>query len=199
MTSLFAGLLHARAGNVAVRQAALFASLGIGVSYWGARATRGIRPELLLVFFGAVMLVAGLVMLARRHQEEDAHGWTPRVPVLVPVAAGLGLLTGALGVGGGFLIVPALVLFGGLPMRLAVGTSLFVIAANSAAGFAAHLSDHDLDLARTAAFTAAAVAGAVGGQRLAGRFSPKALRTAFGALVVLLALVLLGKNVSGLF
>jgi uncharacterized membrane protein YfcA len=83
-------------------------------------------------------------------------------------------------------------------MRLAVGTSLFVIAVNSAAGFVAHLSDHDLDLARTAAFTAAALAGAIGGQKLAGRFSPVALRTAFGALVVLVALVLLAKNAAAL-
>jgi uncharacterized membrane protein YfcA len=180
MTSFFAGLLHARAGNVAIRQAALFGVLGVGTSYWGARATRGARPELLLFLFGVVMLAAGLAMLARRRAEEITRPRPPRLLALVPVAIGLGVLTGALGVGGGFLVVPALVLFGGLPMRLAVGTSLFVIATNSAAGFVAHLSDHDLDLARTAAFNAAALAGAIGGQKLAGRFSPVALRTAFG-------------------
>ena len=199
MTSFFAGLLHARAGNVAIRQAALFGFLGIGASYWGARATRGVQPGLLLVLFGAVMLVAGLAMLARRHAEEVSRARPPRLHVLVPVAIGLGVLTGALGVGGGFLVVPALVLFGGLPMRLAVGTSLFVIAVNCAAGFVAHLSDRDLDLARTVAFTVAALVGAIGGQRLAGRFSPMALRTAFGALVVLVALVLLTKNAAALF
>jgi uncharacterized membrane protein YfcA len=199
ITSLFAGLLHARAGNVDGRLAALFGLLGVGVSYYGARATRGMRPEVLLVLFGAVMLVAGTTMLIRR-RAEGAAGARPAHPLaLVPVALGLGLLTGALGVGGGFLVVPALVLFGGLPMRSAVGTSLFVIAVNCAAGFLAHLSDHDLDLARTAVFTAAALAGAIAGQRLAGRFSPKALRTAFGVLVVVLALVLLTKNAAALF
>jgi uncharacterized membrane protein YfcA len=137
-------------------------------------------------------------MLRGRREEESPGRQPPRVLALVPVAIGLGLLTGILGVGGGFLIVPALVLFGGLPMRLAVGTSLFVIAVNSAAGFLAHLSEHDLDVPRTIAFTAAAVAGAIAGQRLAGRVSPRTLRTAFGALVVVVGIVLLAKNLAAL-
>jgi hypothetical protein len=197
-TSLFAGFLHARSGNVEARLAAILGLLGAGVSYFGARATRGARPELLLALFGSVMLVAGTFMLSRRREEESPGRRPTRVLALVPVATGLGLLTGVLGVGGGFLIVPALVLVGGLPMRLAVGTSLFVIAINSAAGVLAHLSEHDLDISRTIAFTAAALAGAIVGQRLAGRVSPRTLRTAFGALVVVLGLALLAKNLVAL-
>lgn len=197
-TSLFAGLMHGRSGNVGWRLVAPFGLFGVGASYLGARATRGVPPELLLVLFGSVMLVAGALMLRGRREEESPGRQPPRVLALVPVAIGLGLLTGILGVGGGFLIVPALVLFGGLPMRLAVGTSLFVIAVNSAAGFLAHLSEHDLDVPRTIAFTAAAVAGAIAGQRLAGRVSPRTLRTAFGALVVVVGIVLLAKNLAAL-
>ena len=197
-TSLFAGLLHARNGNVEARLAAVFGVLGAGFAYFGARVTRNARPELLLAVFGSVMLVAGAFMVSRRREEESLARRPTRVLVLVPVAAGLGLLTGVLGVGGGFLIVPALVLIGGLPMRLAVGTSLFVIAVNSFAGVLAHLSDHDLDVPRTLAFTAAALAGAIVGQRLAGRVSARTLRTAFGAAVVVLGLALLAKNLFAL-
>jgi len=195
-TSLFAGLIHGRSGNVAWRLVVPFGLFGLGASYLGARATRGVSPALLLVLFGSVMVVAGALMLRGRREAESSGRQQPRVLALVPVAIGLGLLTGSLGVGGGFLVVPALVLFGGLPMRLAVGTSLFVIAVNSAAGFLAHLSDHDLDVLRTITFTAAALVGAIAGQRLAGRVSPRTLRTAFGALVVILGIVLLSKNLA---
>ena len=198
-TSLFAGLLHARSGNVDGRLTAVFATLGTGGSYLGARLTRGLRPELLLVLFALVMLVAGGLMLRKRAAapgEMEAH--RPAALAVVPVALGVGLLTGILGVGGGFLIVPALVIFGRLPMKLAIGTSLFVIAANSASGFLGHLAERGLNLAWTATFTAAALLGAAVGQRLAGRVSSEALRTSFGALVVLLGAAILISNVTAL-
>jgi len=198
-TSLFAGFLHGRRGNVDGRLAAVFSALGVGGSFVGARLTRGLRPELLLVLFAAVMLVAGGLMLRKRPpapRADEPH--RPAALAVVPVALSVGLLTGFLGVGGGFLIVPALVLFGGLPMKLAVGTSLFVIAANSAAGFLGHLGEPGLDLPGTAAFTAAALVGAALGERLAGKVSSDALRKAFGALVVILGAAILARNVATL-
>jgi uncharacterized membrane protein YfcA len=196
-TSLFAALLHGRRGNVDPRLAAVFAVLGAGGAYAGARLTRGLRPELLLVLFSVVMLVAGGLMLRRRPSAPPTDA--PHRPValaVVPIALCVGLLTGFLGVGGGFLVVPALVLFGRLPMKLAVGTSLVVIAANSASGFLGHVGDPGLDLAATAAFTGAAILGAAVGERLAGRLSADALRKAFGALVVLLGAAILVRNLA---
>jgi len=107
--------------------------------------------------------------------------------------AGVGLLTGILGVGGGFLIVPALVMLVGLPMNRAVGTSLAVIALNSAAGLLGHLGD-EFDVALTAIFVAAGLVGAFLGARLAQRLPAERLRQAFAVFVILLALFLLYDN-----
>jgi uncharacterized membrane protein YfcA len=115
--------------------------------------------------------------------------------VAAPLAGLLvGLLTGFLGVGGGFLIVPALTLLAGLELPAAVGTSLLVIAANSAAGLASHLGQGELPLRLTAAFTLCAVVGALAGARLSSGLDPLRVRQGFAGFVLLLGLVLLAKN-----
>jgi len=197
-TSLFAGLLHFRTGNVDLRLAVVFSLVGTFGSYLGARLTRGVRPELLLLLFALAMLTAGGLMIRRRSQRVPPGRRQPKPLGVVPVAFGVGLLNGFLGVGGGFLIVPALVLFGRLPMGLAVGTSLFVIAANSGAGFLGHLGGPRLDLPLTAAFTGMALAGAVAGQRLAGGVPSGSLRLAFGLFVILIGATILILNIAAL-
>jgi uncharacterized membrane protein YfcA len=115
--------------------------------------------------------------------------------VAVPAAGfGVGLLTGFLGVGGGFLIVPALTLLAGLPIHRAVGTSLLVIAASSAAGLLAHLGHGGVPLGLTGAFTAVAALGALAGVRVASGLDPLRLRRAFAVFVMLIGLVLLARN-----
>ncbi|MFZ1265516.1 MAG: sulfite exporter TauE/SafE family protein, partial [Anaerolineae bacterium] len=113
--------------------------------------------------------------------------------------AGVGVLTGILGVGGGFLIVPALVILVGLPMAQAVGTSLLVIAMNSLAGFLGHISGGASDLTAllslTTIFAAAGLVGAFTGARLAGRLPATHLRRIFGGFVIVLAIFLLVDNV----
>lgn len=196
-TSLAAGLLHFRSGQVDGRLAAVFGLLGIGGAWVGARLTRALRPELLLALFALVMLAAGMAMLLRRHAEPPSGRTAVRRPrplPLVPVALGLGVLTGFLGVGGGFLIVPALVVFARAPMRIAIGTSLFVISANSAAGWLAHLGEGDPHAALTAAFAAVAILGSIAGERLARRSPPAALRTAFAVLILALGAAILLAN-----
>jgi len=103
-------------------------------------------------------------------------------------------VTGLIGVGGGFLIVPALVLLGRVPMERAVATSLLVISMNSFAGFAGHLGHADIDWPITLAVTAIAAIGSTVGGRLAGRVSPAILRRAFGVLVVIVAGVVLTRE-----
>ncbi len=107
-------------------------------------------------------------------------------------------MTGFLGVGGGFLIVPALVLFSKLPMKLAVGTSLLVIGINSAAGFVGHLGQSELNLSLTIIFTIAAVGGAFVGERLARRISAGSLMQTFALCIVLVGIFLLVRNASAL-
>jgi len=126
--------------------------------------------------------------------EHGDRGWL----VTIVSGAGVGVLTGFLGVGGGFLIVPALVMLVGLPIRQAVGTSLIIIAMNSLAGLLGHLNGVPIDLTVVALFVVAGVAGSLAGARLARIVKPEQLRTSFAVFVVLLAVVLLVDNVGKL-
>ena len=118
---------------------------------------------------------------------------------IIAAATGVGLLTGFFGVGGGFVIVPALVLALGFDMPAAVGTSLLVIAINSAAALAVRLgSPVALDWPLLGAFTAAALAGALAGNRLASRVDPARLGTAFTVLLIAVAAYSLARSLPGL-
>ena len=117
-------------------------------------------------------------------------------PMPAPHAAGglvVGFLTGLLGVGGGFLIIPVLVLVLGLPMTTAIGTSLVIVAVNSAAGFAAHVGDATLDVPVTVAFTAAAVVAALVAGRLGTAHGHARLRRWFAYLVFAVAGTILAQ------
>jgi uncharacterized protein len=110
---------------------------------------------------------------------------------------GVGVLTGLVGVGGGFLIVPALVLLSGIPMKIAVGTSLAIVAAKSYAGFAGYMGGVPIDWAVMGAFTAVTVAGSFLGARFASRISQDVLKKAFAWFLVVVATYILFKSVPG--
>ena len=122
----------------------------------------------------------------------------PRVAKVVVTATLVGLLTGFFGVGGGFALVPALVLALGFPMSTAVGTSLLVIAINSATALAARVSHgtSDLDWGLIATFTAAAVVGSLLGGRIASRANPRHLTAAFAVLLVAVALYTAARSLA---
>jgi hypothetical protein len=122
-------------------------------------------------------------------------------PFWVVFASGglVGILTGILGVGGGFLIVPALVMLVGLPMQVAVGTSLIVIVMNSAAGLLGHLGGESINFLLIMVFTLAGLAGTFTGARLSKRLPAQKLQRAFAWFVILLALVLLVDNFIKLY
>jgi hypothetical protein len=125
------------------------------------------------------------------------HGPAPGLKIIV-AATGVGLLTGFFGVGGGFVIVPALVLALGFDMP-AMGTSLLVIAINSATALAARLGSlADLDWPLLAVFTAAALAGALAGNRVASRIDLSRLATAFTVLLIAVAAYSLVRSLPGL-
>jgi uncharacterized membrane protein YfcA len=106
------------------------------------------------------------------------------------------LLTGFVGVGSGFLLVPAMILFARMPMAVAAGTSLAVIAANSLAGWLGHLGHEPFAWGTTGAFLLAALAGMAAGARLGGRISPATMRRAFGWFVLTVAAFVLINNWS---
>ena len=196
---------HRRAGRVRLAPGIAFGILGVAGAYAGTRLSSSVPPDLLLSLFAALMLAAAAAMLRRRPgtagQRERAGGSTipRRVLKILAAAAGVGLLTGFFGVGGGFVIVPALVLVLGFDMPAAVGTSLLVIAVNSAAAFAARLGGHlSLDWPLLAVFTAAALAGVLAGNRVASRVDATRLSTAFTILLIAVAAYTLASSLPGL-
>ena len=191
VTSLAGVIRHARAGNVVWRSGMLFGAAGMAGAATGGWIAQWIPAEILMGMFAAMMLVTSVAMFRGR---PDVRAVEAPIWQIVAQGAGVGLLTGTVGAGGGFLIVPALVLLGGLPMQRAVGTSLLVIALNSAAGFAGHAAHADLDLPLAAGVTAAAVTGSVIGSRLTALISPDALRRGFAVFVLFMGAFVLYKQ-----
>ncbi|HEU5155897.1 MAG TPA: sulfite exporter TauE/SafE family protein [Streptosporangiaceae bacterium] len=185
-TALAGVLPHARAGRVNWRTALLFGGAGMTGAYAGGRLAAYIPAAVLLAAFAVMMAATAAAMLRRRTEPAHAPARRPVYRILAEGAV-VGLVTGLVGAGGGFLVVPALVLLGGLSMPVAVGTSLMVIALKSFAGLAGYLHSVDLDWPLTLAVTAAAVVGGVAGSRLTGRIDPVRLRRAFGWSVVVMA------------
>lgn len=198
-TSLFGSYLHHQHSRVNFPAAMLFGITGIFGAFFGAPLTKFVLPEVLLLLFGALMLVVAISMLWRKRQVE---GTARRPKVLWKAAAagfGVGFLTGFLGVGGGFLIVPALVLFGGLAIKEAVGTSLFVIFINCTAGLIAHAGGSHFNWSLTTMVVVLAVGGASLGTIFSHRLSANRLQKAFAVLVLAVSVVLLAKNYMVLF
>lgn len=191
--SLAGAATHRAQGTLNWTVALVFGGSGMVVSFLSAGLSRLVSSHVLLVLFALLMLAVGALMILRKTGGDEARpsrGW----PVIVASGAGVGLMTGFLGVGGGFLIVPALVMLVGLPMRQAVGTSLIVIAMNSLAGFLGHLGGPPIDFGVVALFVVAGVAGALTGAQLARRANAATLRTAFAVFVVGLGIALLADN-----
>jgi uncharacterized protein len=193
-TSLIAALLHHRRGNVSLRGAALFGGVGILGAPLGARMSTAVPGVALLASFALLMIVVGAVMIRGGRRAAPPPGAGVRLAPILVTGFLVGVLTGFLGVGGGFLIVPSLVLLARLPMHRAVGTSLLVIALNAGGGLAGHVGHGGLDLAATGAFTAAAAAGALAGERFASRMPAERLRRAFGVFVAVVGTLLLARN-----
>lgn len=183
-----------RLRQVQWRLAAIFGATGAIAAFAGTAVNRLLDPSVVLLGFAAVMVVAAVRML---RSSDDVGGscalpgggvnWRSCLPKAAASGVVVGFLTGLFGVGGGFLIIPALTLLLGLPMATATATSLVVIVINSAAGFAAHLGDASLDLQTAAAFTGAAVLGSLAAGRLAPLLPGQKLRRWFAYLVLVVA------------
>lgn len=199
--SLVAVVPHHRGGRVRLRQGLTFGLLGAAGAALGAWAAAGIDGALLMRLFAVLLLVVAALMVRRAlgagsAARDTTAGGEPRPqtrwPLLLLTATGVGLLTGFFGVGGGFVIVPALVLVLGLPTPVAVGTSLVVIVVTSTIALIARAGlGVPVDWALTAVFAAIAVVGALIGARLAGILPARATTLAFAALLVVVAVLTL--------
>jgi uncharacterized membrane protein YfcA len=192
--------MHQRAGHVRIRAALFFGASGLITAFIGARISQQLSGPLLLVLFSILMLVVAGLMLRGGARLGEAQNDEPPVWWQILLAgSAVGFLTGFLGVGGGFLIVPALVLVLRMNMRDAVGSSLVVIAINSLAGLIGHLGDGGLNWTLIVLLLAGGLPGLFLGSRLAQRLPVARLRQGFAGLIVALGAVLLGINLPQVF
>jgi hypothetical protein len=188
---------HARIGRVEARTGLTFGAAGAAGAIVGTALNRLVGGRSILLAFAVLLLVAAVAML-RRRPESPMRGSQPSFVRVAPTGLGTGVLTGFFGVGGGFVIVPALVLLLALPLTLAVGTSLLVIALTSAAALAAHLASGSIDWLIATMFTGAAIAGALIGRRMGAIVSPQRLGQLVALLLVAIAVFLVAENLPPL-
>lgn len=200
VTSLVGALSHWRAGNVHWRTGVLFGTVAMGGAYLGARLAVFLTGAMQLTLLAVVMLAAAISMLRSQRvaaaRPAPLAGATVASGRMVAVGFAVGVLTGIVGIGGGFLIVPALVVLGHVPMKQAVGTSLLVIAMNSAAGFAGHAGTVDVPWGIVGAFAGVAIGGILVGTWLVRYVSASALKRGFAVFLLAVAMLMLYQNRS---
>lgn len=203
ITSLIAVMRHARQGNVCWKNGVAFGLSGMAGAYGGGRLAGFVPENLLMILFSLMMLVTALSMLLGRRLrpgvEVTAGAPCPtriRLPAVLFDGLLVGVITGLVGVGGGFVIVPALNLLGGLAMRAAIGTSLLVIGMNSLAALFGYIGHASIDAPTVGLFSAMTIPASLLGHRLSRLFPAHWLRLGFGIFALLLAGFLLQREVS---
>ena len=215
VTATIAALDNWKRGNVNVSVAAVFGLFGVAGTYAGARLGVMTPVAIQLAVFAVVMYAAAWRMLKPARLAVPAAGaaatalsgnaaalpcpglFSPYMAHMALHGIGVGVLTGFVGVGGGFLIVPALVLLSRIPMKIAVGTSLAIVAAKSYAGFAGYMGAVPIDWALMGGFTAVTVVASFVGTRIAHRFSQDTLKRGFAVFLLFVATYILLKSVIG--
>ncbi|QSA99201.1 sulfite exporter TauE/SafE family protein [Methylococcus sp. EFPC2] len=206
VSSLIAIAQHARRRRVCWKSGFFFGLAGMVGAYYGGRMAMHFSNDVLMALFGLFTLAVGIAMLSVRRQSEPA---APKAPVrwsLCPARSPyarlmfdgffVGVLTGLIGVSGGFLVVPALTLLVGLPMPVAVGTSLLIVAMNALAGLGGYLEHARFDIPLTAVMMSGTITGSLLGGWLSHRMGAAMLRKLFGLFVVLIAAYVLYRSVT---
>lgn len=156
------------------------------------------RNTFIMVLFAVIMLMASISMLTRKTTDDTIE--EPKklnYLYILPSVAAVGIFMGVVGAGGGFLMIPMLVFFGGLPMKKAVGTSLFIIAINSITGFAGDLQTTNIEWDFLLSFTVISVLGIFAGTYLHKFINGKQLKRGFGWFILLMAAFILSKEIIG--
>ncbi|MEQ1702647.1 MAG: sulfite exporter TauE/SafE family protein [Ilumatobacteraceae bacterium] len=199
LTALIGIIPHWRAGRVRFGPGLLFGLAGVGGSLLGSHWNKSADPNVLLLAFSGLMLIAAFAMWRRVRRQPTPLPAGAAVATLAPridattvvkvLAAGtfVGLLTGFFGVGGGFVIVPALVLALGFTMPEAVGTSLLVIAVNSVVALSTRLQAGSIEWGTVVPFTVASLIGVLIGSKLASTRDSSSLQRWFVGLLVVVA------------
>ena len=202
-TSLMGAVLHFRDKRVNLRVAVMMAIGGSIGAYLGARGTNLVARHTLMFSFSLLMLIVGILMVYRSKNDlrrnEEREELSARWPIAFLAGSGIGVVTGFLGVGGGFLIVPTLVFIVGLSMKVAVGTSLSIISVNTLSGLISQLSVQEIPLKFTAALSGISIIGAIVGNQMVDQFASRKLKEVFGFFILILGVVLVANYLRYLF
>ena len=207
MTAMAGAYRHYRLGNLQIKSAMFFAipsvaSLLLVRKFLVPRIPEQLgsicsvdvtKDRLIMVVFALLMMAASMSMIRKTKQVEVAT--IPDIPQLVLIGLLVGLVTGFLGAGGGFLIIPALIFFAGLPMKQAVGTSLLIIFINSLIGFSGDvLNGLDINYPLVLSVSAIAIAGMFVGTALSKKIDGAKLKPAFGWFVLVMGIYIVIKE-----
>ncbi len=188
---------HAMLGNVALRVAIPFGLAAMVGAFAGARVAHFLSGTTQLVVLALMMLTAAVSMLRTSSLPEPPSDAPLRVtPAFLAIGVAVGVLTSLVGVGGGFLIVPALVVLARVPMRQAIGTSLVVIAMNTLAGYAGYHGTLDVPWNVVLWFGGIAAVGILVGSALIKHVPVQILKRAFAVLLLLIGALILWQNLS---
>lgn len=199
--SLVGSVSYIRSKEVHYKSFIFFGFAGMIGAYSGANLSGYLSGSVQLLIFGIILLISAASMIRNSGGEMKTRVSEPSPLVLMLEGLVVGHLTGLVGVGGGFLIVPALVILGGLPMRTAVGTSLMIVSFQSMAGFVKHLDvlhENDLQLnpELIAVFVIIGIAGTLGGNKIGTKIPQQKLKKGFGYFLVLMGVFILYKNIG---
>ena len=205
VVSLIGVIPHWQQGNVNLKTAINFTPPAMFGAFLGARIATWpfVTNTLQLVCFAVMMLIASYFMIRKPQKILGEHVELSvpekerlKYPWLAITAEGLGvgILTGFVGVGGGFAIIPALVLLGRIPMKEAIGTSLLIITFKSATGFIGYLNQVNINWNLMLTFTTVAVLGVIGGAYCSAKIPGAKLQRAFGYFLMAIAIFILIKR-----
>lgn len=208
ITSLFGLIFHARAKRVRWKTGLIFGAASMVGAFAGGQVGSQLPGAVLLTAFAVMMAVTAIAMVrGRKKVAAKVHKGLPLFRILLDGAV-VGFVTGLVGAGGGFLVVPALVLLGGLPMQAAVGTSLLVVMMKSFAGFFGYIvtfgggsfvswnPDVEIPWTVTLMVTGMAVLGSFIGAAFSGKIHPDRLRKGFGWFVLVMAAFILIQEIG---
>ena len=210
VTSVFGAFQNYKKGLVDVKTAIVFAVPAFIVVYLTRRYFVPIIPEVIftvndfevtndifiMIFFSIVMLLASYSMIKGKKNIKpvDAQNKTYNYPMIAFQATVIGVFSGIVGAGGGFLIIPTLVLLGKLPMKKAIGTSLFVIAVNSLFGFLGDLSNININWTFLLTFTGISIIGILVGSHFSKYISGRKLKKGFGYFTIVMAIYIVYRE-----
>ena len=197
ITSFVALLLMARRENIDWRLGLKFSAIAVAGAYLGAKLAALVPELVILMLFYSVMLASGFSMIEKAMLRAQTVK-TPSVSILklVSLGVGLGVFTGLVGAGGGFLVVPVLIIYAGLSVKVAVGTSLLVVSFKSLAAFIGYSSHAAIDYSLIAYLTVLAALGAMGGVLIGSRISESRLQLLFGLTLFIGAMLLAAYEVT---